>query len=238
MFKLDNDASIGGTGLMGTIYLIPAHLIIRFGEPVDSDGYKVSGEYIFTDDKGNVFTLYDYKATTLYGSELLRPSELWELTVPFEFHISSKPGTDITAFKTWLVEELKSLHQTTDTYEFNLERLTAFLMTNAEIDISADFEITDFIGNCSAVDPVTDSAAEQWIKEQMELDNVWAWCQIALTASYKGVKETDYLGCCQYLSKEDFLRCPTYLDMKVVAVTKLAEKMFAIKTELDNLLGE
>ena len=56
-----------GTHNVSNVQLIPSQLIKTFGNPMSSDGFKVSGEYVFksaTTDE--VFTLYDWKYTTLY----------------------------------------------------------------------------------------------------------------------------------------------------------------------------
>jgi hypothetical protein len=105
MFKLNQDASANGTSLQGYVDIAPATLVKVFGEPNESDGYKVSGEYVFTDDKGNVFTLYDWKSTTLYDPEYMRPSDLWAMTEPWEIHIGGAGG-DWEAFREWLLKEV------------------------------------------------------------------------------------------------------------------------------------
>lgn len=69
-FKVDFDADINGTSLKGHVTANYNKLVKLFGEPMESDGYKVSGEWVFTDDDGNVFTLYDWKSTELYDDEL------------------------------------------------------------------------------------------------------------------------------------------------------------------------
>ena len=69
-FQVDMNADICGTSLKGRITANYAKLVELFGEPQESDGYKVSGEWVFTDDDGNVFTLYDWKETELYDDQL------------------------------------------------------------------------------------------------------------------------------------------------------------------------
>jgi hypothetical protein len=109
-FKLTND-SANGTCLQGYVVLKPAALVRRFGEPQEGDGYKVSGEYIFEDSKGNIYTLYDWKSTTLYDCEAaLRPSELWASEELFKFNIGgSGAWTNWQDFKTWIANELKGV---------------------------------------------------------------------------------------------------------------------------------
>lgn len=69
-FKVDPNADINGTSLKGYVTANYAKLVELFGESRDSDEYKVSGEWTFSDDEGNVFTLYDWKETSLYDSSL------------------------------------------------------------------------------------------------------------------------------------------------------------------------
>lgn len=106
-FKLDNDIDIGGTSRTAGIRLVPAVLVKRFGPPREADGYKVSGEYVFTDDEGNVYTLYDWKATDVYAYDMPSARILWGSSKPFEFHIGSRQDAaeDIEALKTWLAEK-------------------------------------------------------------------------------------------------------------------------------------
>lgn len=107
-FALDNDANACGTHRQAVVDVAPASLVGIFGEPGEGDGYKVSGEYKFVDNEGNVFTVYDYKATTLYDAEAwFRPSLLWASTEPFEFHIGAESG-DVKAFVAWLESKVEA----------------------------------------------------------------------------------------------------------------------------------
>lgn len=73
------------------------------GEPRKGDGYKVSSEWVVTDALGRVFTVYDYKETNLYDSEL--PSVAAFRRRPYSWHIGAAQQTsdaDVRAFKDWL----------------------------------------------------------------------------------------------------------------------------------------
>lgn len=88
MFKLSQDADINGTHRQSEIRVAPARLIEVFGKPIECDGYKVSGEYVFENQEGDVFTLYDWKATTLYDPEWgVTPSDFWSQTCLRDFNI-------------------------------------------------------------------------------------------------------------------------------------------------------
>ena len=106
MFKLNQNANTSGTHRVGTIHLKPRDIIKAFGFPQNSDGYKVSGEYIFTDEIGEVFTLYDYKMTSLYDPEYINPVDFWALETPQEFSIGG--NTTPLNFLDWLENKVES----------------------------------------------------------------------------------------------------------------------------------
>jgi hypothetical protein len=64
--RCNADADCGGTHFLDEIDVAPKRLIDVFGSPGQGDDYKVSGVYAFTDTAGNVFTLYDWEATSLF----------------------------------------------------------------------------------------------------------------------------------------------------------------------------
>ena len=103
MFKLSK-LSADGTHAVGEIVASYAKLVKAFGKPQESDGYKVSGEWTFEDGRnGNIFTLYDWKETSLYDSEY--PSvESFRQQKSANFHIGG--DSDPTEFKAWMEKEL------------------------------------------------------------------------------------------------------------------------------------
>jgi hypothetical protein len=114
IFQLDFTARTDGTHNIGHINLSPAQLVERFGKPKKCDEYKVSGQYTFVDDSARVYTLYDYKSTSLYNdfidqgieSELPTPEEFWAAGKPYDFQIGGKKNCDVGAFKVWLRYEV------------------------------------------------------------------------------------------------------------------------------------
>jgi len=105
MFKLSQDADINGTCLQGYVMAAPAALIEKFGQPQECDGYKVSGEYAFENDAGEVFTLYDWKCTTLYESDAgVTPSDFWKQTCQRQFNIGGR--TNSFDFIAWLKKQI------------------------------------------------------------------------------------------------------------------------------------
>lgn len=80
-------------------------------------------------------------------------------------------------------------------------------------------------GNCSAIDPETDEKAEQWINDQLEAGNVWAWASVEVRGSYKGLTASDYLVGCSYRSEDDFKQPGGYYDDMRAAVLEQLQSM-------------
>jgi hypothetical protein len=111
-FRLDHAASLARTHGLGSIDLPPKALVDRFGPPRPFDDYKVSGNYTFVDDAGLVYTLYDYKVTSLYNDPALgypqspTPQEFWADDTPTTLNIGGTDACDVPAFKVWLRYEV------------------------------------------------------------------------------------------------------------------------------------
>lgn len=109
-FRLDQEADICGTSLQGYVTLVPASLVRVCGRSEHTDDYKVSGQYCFKSANGAVFTLYDWKSTTLYGTEAYRggeamtPDEFWASEEPFIFNIGGYDKSELDDFITFLKE--------------------------------------------------------------------------------------------------------------------------------------
>lgn len=106
-YSLAPNAKIDGTHFYKEVVLIPSAVVRSFGEGLVSDLYKSSRDWIFR--KGPlVFTLYDWKSTSLYDSDMWSPDELWASTEPFDLHVGSKkPATidDVDQFIAFLTQE-------------------------------------------------------------------------------------------------------------------------------------
>lgn len=113
MFKVysgyaDLDDKGGGTSRMGQMEIAPTDLVLAFGSPGESDGYKVSGEYTFHDEEsGVVFTLYDWKSTSLYDDSLPSPEELWAETGLVQINIGGNHKGDVEEFKRMIRQHIE-----------------------------------------------------------------------------------------------------------------------------------
>lgn len=94
-------AEVGnGTSRMSDMLVVPSDLVLAFGKPGESDGYKVSGEWTFHDEQnGIVFTLYDWKCTSLYDSDLPDPEDLWAMITPVYINIGGNHKGNVEEFK-------------------------------------------------------------------------------------------------------------------------------------------
>ena len=93
-FRLDQEASIAGSSLKGTFEAKYSDLERVFGKPIKADGYKVSGEWIFRSDEGKIFTVYDWKETSLYDPSYPTVKDFRENTMPATFHVGGQGNAD------------------------------------------------------------------------------------------------------------------------------------------------
>lgn len=103
MFKVDQNANINGTHLQG--YILSSYRVLsnNFGEPDSDDEYKISGSWAFKDAKGNVCTIYDWKATKLYDRSLPTVAQFRKLPM-FQFNVGGHDSKAVKAF----IEQLKN----------------------------------------------------------------------------------------------------------------------------------
>ena len=67
-----------------------------------SDGYKVSGEYFFEHtETGTPICLYDWKHTTLYDHDGIKPVDFWKLDEEVQFNIGST-NSMAYGFERWI----------------------------------------------------------------------------------------------------------------------------------------
>lgn len=107
VFELNNYAAIDGTSLKGYVIASYAELKRLFGDAPECDGYKISGQWVFENNDGNVFTLYDWKETELYDDELPSVKKFRNSDEPTEFHVGGK--TSAIDFINWIDYKLSKL---------------------------------------------------------------------------------------------------------------------------------
>lgn len=108
MFTLTPYTQIIGTTAITKILLPPKFFLDHFGTPQTDDNYKVSGQYIFTNEKGELFVIYDWKATTLYHGEnsgVSTPEKFWKSYKLEDFLIGGRHNSNPKDFIKWLVDE-------------------------------------------------------------------------------------------------------------------------------------
>ena len=94
------------THRFGEVQLIPRSVIRCFGESRSGDEFKISREWVFTRGE-SVFTLYHWKSTNLYDSDMWTPEELWASGELFDFHVGSREPateTDVAEFIAFLLQ--------------------------------------------------------------------------------------------------------------------------------------
>ena len=62
-------------------------------------------------------------------------------------------------------------------------------------------------------------------------NNIWLWCQVTVTAKYKGLEGHAYLGGCAYDNEKDFKKGGYYEQMQEEAFEEL-------KLQVEDLLSE
>ena len=107
-FRLDPSANSSVTSLKVIVELPPSRLVALFGSPDPGDNYQVSGHYTFTNDRGEVFTVYESRSTSLYwkneGVKAPTPEEFWRSNDLEEMGIGGR--TDATELTKWLVRQV------------------------------------------------------------------------------------------------------------------------------------
>src|SRR5688500_7160137 len=67
----------------------------------------------------------------------------------------------------------------------------------------------------------TDEQAN-YVREQYNNGNEYAWFSAKVTVKYKGFEATDYLGCCSYKSEKDFKQNSGYYkDMVMTCISEI-----------------
>lgn len=103
MFKNEPELNACGSSLRGYFRATYKELVKALGEPCEADGYKVSTEWKVRDGE-NIYTIYDWKETSLYDPELWSVEEFRENEEPYLWHIGGY--TDPEYFLTLLHDQI------------------------------------------------------------------------------------------------------------------------------------
>jgi len=114
MVKLDGYSTasmddVSGTSLKTHVEATYGELVTLLGEPEESDGYKISGEWIVRDKDGNVCTVYDWKRTRLYDFTLPSVEVFRALKYPTTFNIGGHDAFAAENFRHQLELQLLAL---------------------------------------------------------------------------------------------------------------------------------
>jgi hypothetical protein len=115
-------------------------------------------------------------------------------------------------------------------------------LSDVEFTIECEAETIPIRGNALASgDEAQDREAEQWIHDELERGNPWAWCcvvvraRLVVTATQKGrvpidctLEGIDSLGACSYASEADFMKSGYVDDMKAVALADIQAQVDAL----------
>ena len=111
MFKRVKEDSLSTrpiTSLKGNITLKYKEIVKVFGEPDDSDQYKVSGQWVFkSTETDEYFTIYDWKATNLYDEFLPSVSEFRNSDKIFLFNVGG--NTTPASFMKWINNTIRDV---------------------------------------------------------------------------------------------------------------------------------
>jgi len=116
-------------------------------------------------------------------------------------------------------------------------KLRKLTKDDVEIRLMCFPEDTPIEGNAMASgDDAVDKETEQWIHDQLERYNEWAWCCAKVVVYWKGFRASDTLGCCSYKSEEDFKQPGGYYDDMVnTAIERLNDSLANMHKELGTL---
>jgi hypothetical protein len=106
-YKLNPYADINGTYKVATLKTTFGQLLAVFGMPEESDGHKSSGDWLFSSDNGDTFTIYDWKATNLYDSSLPSVEDFRRSAEVVEFSVGGRgDASQFLSWVSWLINEV------------------------------------------------------------------------------------------------------------------------------------
>ena len=105
---------------------------------------------------------------------------------------------------------------------------------DVEIELIAHWEDIPVRGNVMASgDDQFDKKCEDEVLERLENGDVWAWANVEVKCSYKGItSDSEYLGGCTYKDEDDFRKGGYFDDMVETCLDNLNEKLRELVNEL------
>jgi hypothetical protein len=105
-FKLTDNPAYG-TCLQGYFRASFLQLKNVLEEPNgETDEYKVSTEWILENEYGDIVTVYDYKSTKTYDSDLPSVEQFRKFNT-YNWHIGAKEKNIAESFINWLTDKIK-----------------------------------------------------------------------------------------------------------------------------------
>lgn len=112
---------------------------------------------------------------------------------------------------------------------------TKLTLEDVEFELCVEPEDTDFRNLFATDEPELDREYEEWIADELDNGNQWAWCRVIVFARFGGLEGWDSLGGCSYKSQRDFEQRGYYEDMRLAALDHLQSKCDALFAALNAL---
>jgi hypothetical protein len=98
---------------------------------------------------------------------------------------------------------------------------------NIVIELMRGHEDAPIEGNASATgDDIEDRKTENWIREQLEAGNAWAWCTAIVRVTYHdAIAAETYLGSCSTMGPEQFQATDIFAEMVNECLLELDRKL-------------
>lgn len=135
-YKLNPNANTDGTHKQAELHTTFAELLALFGMPEESDGHKSSGDWIFESNKGDVFTIYDWKATNLYDPSLPSVDEFRRSPAQVTFSVGGRG--DVADFLSWVSWRLNEVTPE-EVRRATLEHLDGLTTSDAQSVLDAEY---------------------------------------------------------------------------------------------------
>jgi hypothetical protein len=114
----------------------------------------------------------------------------------------------------------------------NREQAEDFVAKRSTITVECLPEDAPIVGNASAIDPITDAQIAEQIAFSLGCGNPWAWCCVKVCARYLELESSEYLGCCSYVSEQDYREGGYFEDMVATARSGLVDQLLQIDSAL------